>query len=531
MVEAGKGNGGNGGKSAMKYLSKIAILEAAMLPEISELDNMVLTKDVREKVLLFIKNHDLVKRRFSELGIDNLITYGRGTAILIFGPPGTGKTLLAKSISRIMGKPLFGLNGEQNIKFNRASGFTYHAIEELFKVSQDKNGIVFIDECDRYMNERQAEYDTLLNELEKSDGVTIMATNNPEQIGKPFDRRISLKIELPVPDENMREQLWKIHIPEGVTLDNNADLRNLAKKYVLSGGYIKNAVIAALHRVFERDQNHHVITHEDLEYGASLQSPEVGVENQFYKVIKFQHGKEGVKLPDIARHKIDAVIRISKNLEYRDEDINCELIKGFKVMLWGDKPERLAQAAYTAAASLGRNIMQMGIEALSGEGHRERRKMTNTFFERAAATENVIVILDDCDYSYSDPDRLPEWLKGMFLDSFRQYRGLAFFAVGKIPGSIMNPLFHMEINMTCSDFDLQKKVVEQWLKNVGGENLLELDEKLKLLKLGPYQFMQLQENVKILSLAYDSPDNHIADIIREAIIPFGMLPNRKKILF
>ncbi len=522
---------GNGGLSHKEGLAQTIIPEFNLMKAVNELDCMVISSDIREKVCLFIRNHDLVKRRFSELGIDHLIAYGRGTTIMIFGPPGTGKTLLANTISKMMSKPLFGLKGEQGIKFDRPGGYSDHAIEELFRLSNERDGMVFIDECDRFMDERSTEYETLLNQLEKHDGVAILATNYPERIGKAFDRRISLKIEMPVPNEEMREQLWKVHIPDCIALDRKADLKVLAQTYALTGGYIKNAVIAALHRVFERDQDQHVLTKEDLEYGARLQSLEVGVDHRFYKAIKLQHGPQSLKLSEVARRKIDALIRIDQNIESDAKDTSDDLLKGLKVMLWGDRPARLTKTAYTVAASLKRNIMQMSIGVLQGEGHRERRKMTDVFFEKAAATNDVIVIVDDCDYISLSPERLPEWLTDMFLEGFRQYRGLAFFAGSQIPNFSLNPLFHMEINLKNTDYAMQKTLIDEWMRNYVGDRSLELDIRLQLLKLNAYQFIQFEENVKVLSLGYDLPGKHIADIIRAALIPLGMIPNKRKSLF
>lgn len=60
-----------------------------------------------------------------------------------------------------------------------------------------------------------------------------------------FKRRLSLCLSFPFPDEEMREELWKVHLPKEMPLTGPLDLRSLAARFELSGGYIRNAVLRA----------------------------------------------------------------------------------------------------------------------------------------------------------------------------------------------------------------------------------------------------------------------------------------------
>lgn len=66
-------------------------------------------------------------------------------------------------------------------------------------------------------------------------------------------RRITLAIEFKNPDPFLRAAIWKAHIPSTVSLGPEVDFEELAVKYELTGGLIKNAILYALSEAVNRD--------------------------------------------------------------------------------------------------------------------------------------------------------------------------------------------------------------------------------------------------------------------------------------
>ena len=64
------------------------------------LDSLVLPSCTIQQVLALVENYDEYRTTRERLGMDRLISYGRGVAILEYGPPGTGKTLMARAIAQ-----------------------------------------------------------------------------------------------------------------------------------------------------------------------------------------------------------------------------------------------------------------------------------------------------------------------------------------------------------------------------------------------------------------------------------------------
>ncbi|HWN67268.1 MAG TPA: hypothetical protein VNM90_06485, partial [Haliangium sp.] len=58
-------------------------------------------------------------------------------------------------------------------------------------------------------------------------------------------RRMTMRLAFPFPDEDMRERLWAAHIPADIPRAGALDLATLAKRYPLSGGYIRNCALRA----------------------------------------------------------------------------------------------------------------------------------------------------------------------------------------------------------------------------------------------------------------------------------------------
>ena len=85
----------------------------------------------------------------------------------------------------------------------------------------------------------------LLQQIEEYDGVCILATNLIGNIDAAFMRRITYVVHFPFPDAAMRRQIYRQTIPAGAPLDEDIDWDFLAEKFQLSGGHIKNIVLAA----------------------------------------------------------------------------------------------------------------------------------------------------------------------------------------------------------------------------------------------------------------------------------------------
>lgn len=210
------------------------------------LDKLILDQTVKEEIIAVLRQHENSKKIFEEWGLGETIEYGKGMTFLFWGGPGTGKTFGANCIAKALGKELL-IIGAAEIQTSEPGGAN-RAIQEAFKAAGKKK-ILFIDECDSLIFDRKnlgmvlgSEVNTLLTEIEKSEGVVILATNRISDMDAALERRMSLIIEFPHPTFSQRLDIWKNIIPSKMPLDKDVDLEIIAK-VKLTGGLIKNVLL------------------------------------------------------------------------------------------------------------------------------------------------------------------------------------------------------------------------------------------------------------------------------------------------
>ncbi len=240
-------------------------------PEYS-MEDVILVQKVKEDVLFHI---DSWKGGLGDLGVGEKIKKGRGVAFLFYGPPGTGKSMLADAIARHMGKKILQVAMPQIT--DKLFGETEKNISKIFKTAKATDAVICFDEADSLLYSRQrmeherdiAFVNVMLQEIERYEGVICLTTNFDTMLDPALERRVSLKVRFTPPDQLLRPGIWKSLIPSKVTVGPDVDFEELGQKFVMSGGYIKNAVMNALRRLSQEKGT--TITMEDLLFGAKME--------------------------------------------------------------------------------------------------------------------------------------------------------------------------------------------------------------------------------------------------------------------
>ncbi len=162
--------------------------------------------------------------------------------ILLTGPPGTGKTLLAKAVASQSEVNFISVKGPALL--SKWVGESERGIREVFrKAKQASPCIIFFDEIDAIAPVRGGSADShvtervisqLLTELdgiEELKGIVVLAASNRPDIIDPAllrPGRFDVQLELPVPDEKTRLEIFKIHTKDK-PLANDVKLESLAK--------------------------------------------------------------------------------------------------------------------------------------------------------------------------------------------------------------------------------------------------------------------------------------------------------------
>jgi SpoVK/Ycf46/Vps4 family AAA+-type ATPase len=187
-------------------------------------------------------------------GFAEKVGRGLGLAALLSGPPGTGKTMIAGLIARELGLDLYQVDLSKIV--SKFIGETEKQLAQVFDAAESGHAILLFDEADSLFgkrtevkgsNDRYAnlEVNYLLQRVEAFSGITLLTTNHETAIDQAFLRRLAFHVRVPMPEEEQREMLWRSMLPSRAACEADVDFAGLASEFVMSGGYVKNAVLRA----------------------------------------------------------------------------------------------------------------------------------------------------------------------------------------------------------------------------------------------------------------------------------------------
>ncbi|XP_059076077.1 vesicle-fusing ATPase [Cryptomeria japonica] len=232
---------------------------------------------------------DIFRRAFASRVFPPHVTNKLGIkhvkGMLLFGPPGTGKTLIARQIGKMLnGREPKIVNGPEVL--SKYVGETEKNVRDLFadaendqrtRGDQSDLHVIIFDEIDAICKTRGSTrdgtgvHDGIVNQLlTKIDGVEALnnvlligMTNRKDLIDEALLRpgRLEIQIEIGLPDENGRLQIFQIHtnkMKENSFLSADVNLEELAARTKnFSGaeieGVVKSAVSFALNRQISLD--------------------------------------------------------------------------------------------------------------------------------------------------------------------------------------------------------------------------------------------------------------------------------------
>jgi SpoVK/Ycf46/Vps4 family AAA+-type ATPase len=173
---------------------------------------------------------------------------------LFAGPSGTGKTMAAEVIAQELRLDLYKIDLSGVV--SKYIGETEKNLNRIFRAAENANAILFFDEADALFGKRSAVHDShdryanieisyLLQKMEEYEGLSILATNLHRNMDEAFIRRLTMMIVFPLPDESHRQRIWQTVWPPQTPLDETVDLADLAQRFKLTGGNIKNIALTA----------------------------------------------------------------------------------------------------------------------------------------------------------------------------------------------------------------------------------------------------------------------------------------------
>jgi MoxR-like ATPase len=197
----------------------------------------------------------------SQWRFDTKVGKNSGLSVLFSGLSGTGKTMAASVLARELNLDLYNIDLSNVV--SKYIGETEKNLSRIFDEAEHSSALLFFDEADALFGKRSEVKDAhdryanievafLLQRIEQFSGVVVLATNISRNIDAAFVRRIAHVVEFPFPDAAHRERIWRGMFPAEAPIAADVDFPFLARQFELSGGNIRNVVMAAAFLAAER---------------------------------------------------------------------------------------------------------------------------------------------------------------------------------------------------------------------------------------------------------------------------------------
>jgi hypothetical protein len=255
---------------------------ARRISRLASWSSVVFPPDILDSLRELVARVRHGRQVYDTWGMNRMMVSARGLTALFQGRPGTGKTLVAGVVARELGLDLYQVDLSKVM--SKWIGETERNLSTIFDAAEDGQVVLLFDEADslfakrtevRSSNDRYAnlEVNYLLQRLDSFEGIAILTTNIGNSIDQAFKRRLSFRLSFPFPDEDTREQLWRAHLPPELPVVGPITLDALARKYELSGGYIRNACLRAAFLAAQEETSLH---QHHLERAVALEYAELG---------------------------------------------------------------------------------------------------------------------------------------------------------------------------------------------------------------------------------------------------------------
>ena len=235
--------------------------------------DLILSENTMDELQTVVSAQKNWKKVFIDWGLGTVMKERKNLFVNLYGSSGTGKSMSAHAIAAALDKKLICVN-YADIE-SKYVGETSKNLSRLFNDPSNKDDIIFFDEADALLSKRVTDMSSatdvsvnqtrsvLLTLLNSYEGMVIFATNFISNYDSAFMRRIHYHIRFELPNEELREKLWKHYIPSQMPVE--ADIHKMAKDYTgLSGSDISTAVMKAALNAAKNDAN--IVSDKDLKF-------------------------------------------------------------------------------------------------------------------------------------------------------------------------------------------------------------------------------------------------------------------------
>ncbi len=338
---------------------------------------------------------DDIKRRLAELArrfeSEGLVSYFRGGN-------GVGKQATAEALCSELGIPLLIVDVERMVTADIPLELS------VFLVLREgllQNAALYLNGFDLLFageTEVKSAYNAIMNELANYPAWVFLSGEVAWEPGSSLPDRRFVSVEFPMPSYPARKQLWEKYWNGDVQLADDVALDDLAGKFRLSGGQIRDAVAMARNLALWRDPDQGLVTTGDL-YSACRQQSRHKLDTLAHKIYP-KYSWDDVVLPKDQMEQLREIgLYVKHHHTVYSEwgfDRKLSLGRGLNVIFAGPSGTGKTMSAEIIANELGLDLYKIDLSSVVSKYIGETEKNLDRIF-REGQTSNAILFFDEAD--------------------------------------------------------------------------------------------------------------------------------------
>lgn len=329
--------------------------------------------------------------------IISLVATGTPWLCLLHGPNGAGKKSAAEAICKNMGQSLFVLDMPLLFKSNLPF---QTLLRSAFREALLYGSAIYLDGWHELLKDDPiylSAIDVVQQEVERFPGLVFLGSRVRWQPGDPFRYRF-ISIELPIPDERLRQKLWEVHLHNGHAIDAEVNSSHLASVFRFTGGQIRQAIARTENYARLRQDEGDQLTIDDLLGGCRMESTQHLV--SFAKKISPKRVWNDLVLP---KDTLAQLQEFCQQVRYRTRVYGdwgfgqkLSLGKGIIALFTGPSGTGKTLSAEILANELGLDLYKVDLSSVISKYIGETEKNLSRVFQDAEES-NAILFFDEAD--------------------------------------------------------------------------------------------------------------------------------------
>ncbi|MBN2532166.1 MAG: AAA family ATPase [Spirochaetales bacterium] len=352
-----------------------------------------------------------------------------------YGPHGSQKLEVASSLCSELGILLL----EVDLLALHYSSITFEYGMDLFlRESKLIPAALFLKNCDFLFAENSEESYLrryFIMELDKNGWLTFLGSEKPLQIQGELENQKYIEIHLPVPSYIERKLIWEQFL-SAQSLADNIDIKEIAGRYNLTRGQIRDVVSTADTFALWRSPDSAQIEQKDLREACSLLSNK-NLQKLAVKIVSIHTWSDIILPEDVVKNLKEIADMVKyKHIVYSEWgfDRKLSLGKGVSALFYGEPGTGKTLAAEVIARDLSMEIYKIDISTVVSKYVGETEKNLHKIFTEAE-TSNAILFFDEADALFGKRtevkdahDRYANIEVSYLLQKIDEYTGLVILA-------------------------------------------------------------------------------------------------------